>query len=222
MCWGTSWNPKAYLKNLCLKKGENEFNDWEAIRKWGYWRLSLPLFFFSECGNILPLFFLLGSSMPDKIPLLSWPCMHACSVTSVVSDSLQPYGLYPARLLCPWDFSRQEYWSGLLCPPPGDLPTQGLNPGLPHCRLILYHLSHQGSPKILKWAAYPFFRGSSQPRNRTRVSWIAGRFFTNWAMSEAQPTQHINKQRHYFSDKGPSSQSYGFSSSHVWMWELDQ
>ena len=34
--------------------------------------------------------------------------------------------------------------------------------------------------------------------------------------------QHIKKQRHYFANKGPSSQSYGFSSSHVWMWELDQ
>ena len=33
--------------------------------------------------------------------------------------------------------------------------------------------------------------------------------------------KHIKKQRHYFADKGPSSQSYGFSSSHVWMWELD-
>ena len=33
--------------------------------------------------------------------------------------------------------------------------------------------------------------------------------------------QHIKKQRHYFANKGPSSQSYGFSSSHVWMWELD-
>ena len=36
-----------------------------------------------------------------------------------------------------------------------------------------------------------------------------------------QPRQHIKKQRHYFVDKGPSSQSYGFPSSHVWMWELD-
>ena len=36
-----------------------------------------------------------------------------------------------------------------------------------------------------------------------------------------QPRQHIKKQRHYFADKGPSSQSYGFSSSHVWMWKLD-
>ena len=36
-----------------------------------------------------------------------------------------------------------------------------------------------------------------------------------------QPRQHIQKQRHYFANKGLSSQSYGFSSSHVWMWELD-
>ena len=35
------------------------------------------------------------------------------------------------------------------------------------------------------------------------------------------PRQHIKKQRHYFANKGPSSQSYGFSSGHVWMWELD-
>ena len=38
-------------------------------------------------------------------------------------------------------------------------PTQGLNPGLPHCRQILYHLSHQGSPRMLEWVAYPFSRG---------------------------------------------------------------
>ena len=66
-----------------------------------------------------------------------------CAVLScsVVSNSLWPHGLQFARLLCPWGFSRQEYWSGLPCPPPGDLP----NPGLSHCRWILYRLSRQGS-----------------------------------------------------------------------------
>ena len=44
---------------------------------------------------------------------------------------------------------------------------------------------------------------------------------TPWKKSYDQPRQHIKKQRHYFADKGLSSQSYGFSSSHVWMWELD-
>ena len=41
-----------------------------------------------------------------------------------------------------------------------------------------------------------------------------------WKKNYDQPTQHIKKQRHYFADKGPSSQSYGFSSSHVQMWKL--
>ena len=43
----------------------------------------------------------------------------------------------------------------------------------------------------------------------------------SWKESYDQPRQHIKKQRHYFANQGPSSQGYGFSSSHVWMWELD-
>ena len=42
-----------------------------------------------------------------------------------------------------------------------------------------------------------------------------------WKKSYDQPRQYIKKERHYFANKGPSSQSYGFFSSHVWMWELD-
>ena len=45
-------------------------------------------------------------------------------------------------------FSRQEYWSGLPFPSPGNLPDPGMEPGLPHCRQMLYHLSHQGSPNL--------------------------------------------------------------------------
>ena len=54
-------------------------------------------------------------------------CVLSCSV---VSDSLQPHGLYPARLLC-HGFPRQEYWSGLPFPPPGDLPNPGIKPASP-------------------------------------------------------------------------------------------
>ena len=67
----------------------------------------------------------------------------------------------------------------------GTFPTQGSNPGLPHCRQILYQLSLKGSPGTLEWLAYPFSRGSSKPRNRTGVSCCAGRFYTNWAIREA-------------------------------------
>ena len=68
---------------------------------------------------------------------------------------------------------------------PGIIPTQGLNPGLQHCRQILYHLSHQGRPRILDWVAYPFSRGSSRPRNWTGVSWLASVLFPSWATREA-------------------------------------
>ena len=47
----------------------------------------------------------------------------------------------------------------------GILLTQGSNPGLLHCRCILYHLSHQGKPGILEWVANPFSRRTFQPRN---------------------------------------------------------
>ena len=44
----------------------------------------------------------------------------------IMLDSLEPHGLQPARLLCAWGFSRQEYWTGLPCPSPGDLPNPGI------------------------------------------------------------------------------------------------
>ena len=62
----------------------------------------------------------------------------------------------------------------------GIFPTQGLNPDLPYCRQIPYHLSHQRSPRILEWVAYPFSRGTSWSRNQTGVSYIADGFFASW------------------------------------------
>ena len=96
---------------------------------------------------------------------------------SVVADSLWHCGLYS-----PWNFPGQNTGVGSLSLLQGIFPTQGLNPGLLHCREMLYQLSHKRNPKILKWLAYPFSSGSSQPRNRTGVSCIAGGFFTNWAI----------------------------------------
>ena len=59
----------------------------------------------------------------------------------------------------------------------GIFPIQGWNPGLPHCRQILYHLS-QGSPGILKWVAMPSFRRSSRPRDQTPVCHV----YLHWPM----------------------------------------
>ena len=83
------------------------------------------------------------------------------------------------------EFSRPEYWSGSCFLLQGIFPTQGSNPSLPHCRQILYQLSHQRSLRKLNWVAYPFSRGSSWPMNWTGVSSIAGGFFTSWDTREA-------------------------------------
>ena len=93
---------------------------------------------------------------------------------SVMPDSLQPNGLYS-----PWNSPGQNTGVGSLSLLQVIFPTQGLNPGLPRSRQILYQLSYQGSPRTVEWVAYPFSR-SSLPRNWTRVSCIEGGFFTSW------------------------------------------
>ena len=65
---------------------------------------------------------------------------------SVVSDSLQSHGTQPARLLCPWGFSRQEHWSGLPCPPPGDLPNPGIKPRSPALQVDSLPTEPPGKP----------------------------------------------------------------------------
>ena len=85
----------------------------------------------------------------------------------------------------PWNSLGRNTGVGSLSVLQEIFPNQGSNPCLPHCRRILYQLSHKGSPRILEWVTYPFSSGSSQPKNRTGVSYIAGGFFTNWAIREA-------------------------------------
>ena len=77
---------------------------------------------------------------------------------SVMSDSLQPHGLHS-----PWNSPGQNTGVDSHSLLQGIFPTQGSNPGLLHCRWILYQLSHQGSPRILDWVAYPFSSRSSDP-----------------------------------------------------------
>ena len=112
---------------------------------------------------------------------IQWNIDSESESRSVVSDSLWPRGLYS-----PWNSPSQNTGVGGLSLLQGTFPTQKSNPGLLHCRRILYQLSHKRSPRILGWIAYPFSSGSSWPRNQTRVSCTAGRFFTNWAIREAQ------------------------------------
>ena len=79
--------------------------------------LSLLIIFLMNLVNDLSTFF---------STLLIFLYLGAVLSHSVVSNSLQPFEL--ARLLCPWRFSRQEYWSGLPFHPPGDIPNSGIEP----------------------------------------------------------------------------------------------
>ena len=113
---------------------------------------------------------------------------------SVVSDSLRSHELYS-----PWNSLGQNTGVGSLPFLQGIFLTQGLNPGLLHCRWILYQLSHKGSPRILEWVAYPFSSESSWHRNQTGVSCIAGGFFTNWTIREALAEDNVYHGKGYHS-----------------------
>ena len=90
----------------------------------------------------------------------------------------------------PWtvqsmEFSRPEYWSGEPFPSPGDLPNPSIELRYPSLQADS-KLSHKGNPTKLEWVAFPFARGSSQPRCRTQVSLTAGRF---WAKPQGKPNK---------------------------------
>ena len=74
---------------------------------------------------------------------------------SVVSDSLWSYGLYPTRLLCPWNSPGKITGVGCHFLLQGIFPTQGSNVGLPHCRQTPYQLSHQENQRI--WVTFSYF-----------------------------------------------------------------
>ena len=126
----------------------------------------------------------------NKIRLSSW-FKEKQTTQSLGSEvkvaQLCPTLCDPWTIHSPWNSPGQNTEVGSLSLLQETIPAQGSNPGLPHCRWILHPLSHKGSPRILEWVAYPFSSGSSWPRDQTRVSCIAGRFFTNWAISFPKP-----------------------------------
>ena len=93
----------------------------------------------------------------SKIHLYPWSSKNFTNLESeshsVVSNSLQPHGPYS-----PWNSPGQNSGMSSLSLLQGIFPTQGLNPGLPHCRWIL---SHKGSPSILEWKWPPYCRLNS-------------------------------------------------------------
>ena len=118
----------------------------------------------------------------------AWVHLHevcVCLVTQSCPTLRIPIGYSPPGSLVHGNSPGKNTGVGCHALLQGIFPTQGSNPCLLPCRWILLCLSHQESPRILECIAYPFFRGPSQPRNWTRVSFISGRFFTSWATREA-------------------------------------
>ena len=152
---------------------------------------------------------------------------HKCYVTAIISDSFMTLWVAAHQAPLSMEFSKQEYWTGLPCPTPGDLPDPRIEPSSPASQVDFLPIEPPESPyiclcvyiymdvcvcvwkkkwkscmtlcnpmdytvhgilqaRILEWVAIPFSRGSSQPKDRTQVSHIAGKFFTSWATREAQ------------------------------------
>ena len=140
-----------------------------------------------------------------------------CVSHSVMSSSFRHHGLY-----CPWNSPVQNTGGGSRSLLQGIFLTQGSNPDLTRCRWILYQLSHKGSPRILEWLAYPFSSGSSQPRNWTGISCIAGRFFTNWAIREV-PLQQRRQSIKWNKGTKVKSKTWKLLEQNrggfLWLWE---
>ena len=104
---------------------------------------------------------------------------HESESHSVLSTLLGSHGLHS-----PWNSPGQNTGVGGLSLLQRIFPTQVSNTGLPHCRQILYQLSHQRSPRILEWVAYPFYSRSSWPRNQ-----MWGLLHCRWILY--QPSYHM-------------------------------
>ena len=124
------------LSKAHLTSHSRMFGSWWVITpSWlsGLWRSFLYTFVYS-CH-----LFLISSA---SVKLVS--VSH-----SVVPNSLRLHGLQPTRLLCPWDFPGKDIGLGCHFLLQGIFPAQGSNPGLLHCRQILYWVSYKGSPLLL-------------------------------------------------------------------------
>ena len=86
----------------------------------------------------------------------STECVLSCSI---MSNSLWPHGLYPTRLLFPWGFCKQEYWSGLPFPPPGDLFKPGSEPRSPAVQADSLPSESPGKPKKTGVGSLSLFQG---------------------------------------------------------------
>ena len=94
-----------------------------------------------------PLLLPVNNSYSVCATALAIKAVHACSAASVMSDPLRPHGLKSTRILCPWNSPGKNTGVGCHALLWGVFPTQGLNPGLPCCKWILYVWATKEAPK---------------------------------------------------------------------------
>ena len=109
----------------------------------------------------------------------------------------------------------------------GIFPTQVSNPGLPRYIWILYHLSHQGSPRVLEWVAEPFSGGSSWPRDQTRVSCIDRQILYCWATKRYPGSRVISHTQNElltesYTDAGQHNSRCLITWGEIWTKEISQ
>ena len=137
-----------------------------------------------------------------------------CVSRSVVSNSLWPHELQRTRLLCPWNSPGKNTGMGCHSLLQRIVPTLGFNPGLPHCREILYHLSYQESPDcivvlfLIFWGNYFTFSIAAVPgyipTNRVFFLHIAANtyllFFDNSSSNSCEGISHCGFDLHFPDD----------------------
>ena len=132
-------------------KFKNQFKSYLSNRFQKYWTFSRVYFFLFICFIEVSLIYsvlVLGVQQSD---LIIWVCVKEKKVKSLSRVQLfaTPWMVACTRLLHPWDFLGKSTGVGCRFLLQGIFLTQGSNPGLPHCRQTLYHLSHQGSGGLL-------------------------------------------------------------------------
>ena len=164
---------------ICLTRNCEAWRVIALISMKGHWwtHMSLSIIFyqpetkgFRSCDRKL--------SPPTDSKSLWLPALLESESCSVVSDSLQPP-------YSPWNSPGQNTGVGSRSLLQGIFPTQGLNPGLLHCRQILYQLSHQGSPRILECSLFLLqWIFPTQELNQGLLH--CRRFFNSWATGKTQ------------------------------------